>query len=291
MALSMTGYGEAEGDVGSRRLRAEIRTVNHRFFHFAPRLPSDLAALEASIRDRVRTDLERGHVSVSARWVEEHAGEPAFTVDAGRAAQVLSRLRELQASLGLAGEPSLELVVRQPDVMTWQVPTTEPVTWEEVEPVFGAAATQCRAARAREGEALAGAIAESLDAMDRDAARIAELAPARLVRERDRLRQAVAELLDGTAPDETRLAQELALHADRLDIREEQVRLAAHVAACRAALGADGPVGKQLGFLAQEMGREVNTIGSKAADAEIAAAVIRLKGELERIREQLENLE
>jgi uncharacterized protein (TIGR00255 family) len=116
-------------------------------------------------------------------------------------------------------------------------------------------------------------------------------APERLARERDRLRGSVSELLDGRAVDEQRLAQELAFMADKLDITEEMVRFAAHVSACREALAAERPVGKQLGFLAQELGREVNTMGSKANDAEIAQQVIAMKGELEKFREQLENLE
>jgi uncharacterized protein (TIGR00255 family) len=120
---------------------------------------------------------------------------------------------------------------------------------------------------------------------------VAVLAPARLVRERDRLRAAVEELLDGRKVDDQRLAQELAFHAERLDVTEELVRLGAHLDACRSALGDSGPVGKRLGFLAQEVGREINTIGSKANDAAIQHEVITMKGELERFREQLENLE
>jgi uncharacterized protein (TIGR00255 family) len=120
---------------------------------------------------------------------------------------------------------------------------------------------------------------------------IATRAPDRLVRERDRLRAAVAELLDGRAVDEARLAQEIAFQADRLDITEELVRFRSHVAAVREALASVRPIGKQLGFLAQELGREVNTMGSKANDAEIAHEVIAMKGELEKFREQIENLE
>ncbi|HEV2291700.1 MAG TPA: DUF1732 domain-containing protein, partial [Gemmatimonadales bacterium] len=120
---------------------------------------------------------------------------------------------------------------------------------------------------------------------------VAGLAPGRLERERDRLRAAVAQLLDGRAVDEARLAQELAFLADKLDITEELVRFRAHVAACREALGGNAAVGKRLGFLAQELGREVNTMGSKANDAAITAHVVAMKGELEKFREQLENLE
>jgi uncharacterized protein (TIGR00255 family) len=145
--------------------------------------------------------------------------------------------------------------------------------------------------RAREGAALSEELQHRLTLLEQCAAAIASRAPSRLVRERDRLRTAVAELLDGRQPDETRLAQELAFHADRLDITEELVRFRTHLAAARAALAAERAIGKQLGFLAQELGREVNTMGSKANDAEITQQVISMKGELEKFREQLENLE
>jgi uncharacterized protein (TIGR00255 family) len=145
--------------------------------------------------------------------------------------------------------------------------------------------------RAREGDALAVELRHRLDLLEESGETIAARAPSRLVRERERLRAAVTELLDGRQPDEGRLVQELAFHADRLDITEELVRFRAHLAAAREALAADRPVGKQLGFLAQELGREVNTMGSKANDVEITQQVIAMKGELEKFREQLENLE
>ena len=130
-----------------------------------------------------------------------------------------------------------------------------------------------------------------LEAIEQLAAAVEERAPERMVRERDRLRAAVAQLLDGRSMDDARLAQELALHADRLDITEELVRLRAHLAAARDALRLEEAVGKQLGFLAQEIGREINTIGSKANDATIGQLAIGMKGELEKFREQVENLE
>jgi uncharacterized protein (TIGR00255 family) len=165
------------------------------------------------------------------------------------------------------------------------------ITWSEVEPVVAQAGAECRAMRAREGEALTAELRHRLELLERVAGSIAERAPERLTRERNRLKAAVAELLDGRTVDEDRLAQELAFLADKLDITEELVRFQAHVTAAREALATDKPVGKQLGFLAQELGREVNTMGAKAADAEIAQLVIAMKGELEKFREQLENLE
>jgi uncharacterized protein (TIGR00255 family) len=291
--LSMTGFGAAEGPVAGGRLRVEIRTVNHRFFNLSAKLPGDLAMLEGELRERLRRDFERGHLAVSVRWVEAPGTEQAsgISVDIDRARAVVEKLRELQATLGLDGGVSVELVARQPDVLSTASVEAPVVAWAEVEPIVAQAAAETVALRRREGAVLADELRHRLALMESAAEAIAARGPERLVRERDRLRTAVAELLDGRQPNEDRLAQELAFLADKLDITEELVRFRAHVAACRSALAGDAAVGKQLGFLAQELGREINTMGSKANDAEIAHRVIAMKGELEKFREQLENLE
>ncbi|HET8649787.1 MAG TPA: YicC/YloC family endoribonuclease [Gemmatimonadales bacterium] len=293
MPLSMTGFGAAEGPVAGGRLRLEIRTVNHRFFNFAPKLPYELAPLEGELRERLRQDVERGHVTVHGRWLEppKGAGASGLTLDLDRARAVADRLRELQVALGLGGGVTLEMIARQPDVLSVTAGEPVEVSWAEVEPIVAEAAAACRAMRQREGEALAVELQHRLDLLAQGADAIAKRAPDRLVRERDRLRAQVGELLDGRPIDEARLAQELAFLADKLDITEELVRFRAHIAACRQALRGNEPVGKRLGFLAQELGREVNTMGAKANDAEIAQQVIAMKGELEKFREQIENLE
>jgi uncharacterized protein (TIGR00255 family) len=287
----MTGFGTAEGPVAGGRLRIEIRTVNHRHFNLALKLPSELAALEGEARERLRREFDRGHVAVQGRWTEYPEQAGGFAVDLERARLVAERLRELQAALGLGGEVTVELVARQPEVLSTSGETALEVSWDEVEPIVGQAAAECRAMRSREGEALAAELRHRVELLEGSAERISRRAPDRLVRERDRLRAAVGELLEGRAVDEGRLAQEIAFQADRLDITEETVRFRAHVAAVREALASERPVGKQLGFLAQELGREVNTMGAKANDAEIAQEVVAMKGELEKFREQLENIE
>ncbi len=287
----MTGFGAAEGAVGGGRLRIEIRTVNHRYFNFAPKLPLELAALETDLRERLRKEFERGHVAVSVRWIEAPAREAELGFDLAKAQAATSRLRALRDALGLQGDVTLELLSRQPDVFVTTATEAPEIPFAEVEPIAAQAAAECRAMRLREGAALADELLRLVQAMADACEAIAARAPERLVRERDRLRAAVGELLDGRQVDEQRLAQELAFLADKLDITEELVRFRAHVAAVRQALGGDKAVGKQLGFLAQEMGREINTMGSKANDAVIAQHVIAMKGELERFREQLENLE
>jgi uncharacterized protein (TIGR00255 family) len=288
----MTGFGAAEGPVAGGTLRVEIRSVNHRFFNLAARLPPELVPLEAELRERLKRDFERGHVTAQLRWASPPAaGNGVAAVNVDRAREAAARLRELQAAAGLAGEIPLELVARQPDVFVAREGDSTPVEWTAVAPVVAEAARQCREARHREGGLLAEELGGRLRLIRAEAEGLKARAPERLVRERDRLRVVVAQLLDGRTVDEQRLAQEIAFLAERLDITEELVRLDAHLGACAEALAGEGPVGKRLGFLAQELGREVNTIGSKANDAAMQHAVVAMKGELERFREQLENLE
>ncbi|MEP6573098.1 MAG: YicC/YloC family endoribonuclease [Gemmatimonadota bacterium] len=287
----MTGYGAADGTAAGGRVRIEIRTVNHRYFNLSLKLPGDLSALEGELRERLRKEFERGHISLSIRWSESPLRGSVFALDLDRARHISDRLRELQTVLRLPGEVDLGLVLRQANVIVPEINEEVPVTWAELEPIVVHASAECKAMRRREGAALATELGHRLDLLEGGAARIAERAPERVIRERDRLRTAVAALLDGRPLDDARLAQEVAFLADKLDITEELVRFAAHVRACRAALAGEQAVGKQLGFLAQELGREVNTMGSKANDAEIVQHVIAMKGELEKFREQLENIE
>jgi uncharacterized protein (TIGR00255 family) len=286
----MTGFGAAEGEVAGRRIRCEIRTVNHRHFNLAARLPSELSAVEGELREALRQSFERGHLAVSVRWVEDAA--QAAGIDWVRATAVVEALRSLRDRFALAGDVTVEMVARQADLFgVRREGEGEAIAWSLLAPVVAAAAADCRASRSREGEVLGTEIRQRVASLRAASDRIEALAPARLMRERDRLRGNVSLLLDGIAVDEQRVAQEIALLADRVDITEELVRLRAHLDATEAALDDDQAVGKRLGFLAQELGREVNTIGSKANDAVIAHEVVGMKGELEKIREQLENLE
>jgi uncharacterized protein (TIGR00255 family) len=296
----MTGFGTAHGPVAGGQLRLEVRSVNHRHFSLQLKLPADLSALEADLRERLRTRIRRGHVTVSAAWTEEPPRPAGLRVNLARARELLEAWRTLQRDLGLPGEVSLEWIAKQPDVLQAGAGAGgEGGEGREATPADRAAilrladqATEALLAmRASEGAALAREVEHHLASLEAHLAGVERRAPERLVAARDRLRRAVAELADGARLDEARLAQEIALMAERLDIAEEIARLKSHLAAARAALAGSEPAGRQLGFLAQEMLREINTMGSKANDAAIAHAVIAMKGELERFREQVENLE
>ena len=287
----MTGFGSADGNVLGGRLSLEIRTVNHRYYNPQLKLPFELSGIDGQLRERLRQLLERGHVTVTARWVEAPQGEGTVALDLVRARQVVAAAQELKKRLKLKGDVDLAFVARHPEVLAVQRDGTAAAEWGEVEPIVERASRELLAMRAREGAVLAAELAGRLAALETGARAIEQRAPERLTAELVRLRKAVAELADGVPVDEQRLALEIALMADRVDITEELVRLRAHVGASRDALGRNEAVGKQLGFLAQELLREVNTIGSKANDAAITQAVITMKGELEKYREQLENLE
>jgi uncharacterized protein (TIGR00255 family) len=288
----MTGFGVADGPVAGGRLQVEIRTVNHRHFNVQLRLPVALQPLEETLRQHLRTRLERGHVSLSGRWLEDPPRPDAVTVDVERARAVMAALEQLRAALDLPGAIDLQFVGRQPAVLRFDPVGEEPqVDADAVLAVVDEALAGVLAMREREGAVLARDLALRLDLIRQGLDRVRARAPARLAAEHERLRAAVQELLGGREPDPQRLAQEIALLADRLDVTEETVRLGAHLEAAVSALGTEPAPGRRLGFLGQEILREINTIGSKANDAAIAQMVIDMKQELERLREQLENLE
>jgi len=292
----MTGFGSAEASVLGGRLRIDIRTVNHRYFNPQLKLPTELSGIEGELRERLRQLLERGHVAVTARWVEAPTEEGGgVAVDLDRARQVVAAAKELKKKLKLKGDVDLAFVARQPDVMATTngggATAETAVTWTDVKPIVEQAARDVLVMREREGSALAVELTARLDALERGGATIEQRAPERLTAEHERLKRNVAELASGVQVDPQRLALEVALLADKVDITEELVRFRTHLTACRQALASGEAVGKQLGFLAQELLREVNTMGSKANDATITQTVIAMKGELEKFREQLENLE
>jgi len=290
MIKSMTGFGSAEGSVGDARVSVEVRSVNHRFFNPSIKLPSDLAKWEADVREALRKAVARGHVTLFARI--ERRETDAARIDEAQFRVYVEQIRALQQHLLLGSTVDVGAVLRLPNVIA----TTEdelPGTSAELVGIVERALKTFDQMRANEGARLEKYLQDRLTNIENAVNRIGERAPQRLVEQRDRLRAAVRELADGIAVDEQRLAQEIAILADKLDVAEEVSRFHSHFAAFRSTLAsppADG-VGKRLGFLLQELLREANTTGSKANDAAMLHEVILIKEELERIREQVENLE
>ena len=293
MIRSMTGFGAADGVVGGGRVSVEVRSVNHRFFSPSIKLPGVLARWEGDVRDALRRRVARGHVTLAARFERDSDSLPS-PIDESRFAAYVVQLRALQERYALADTLDVGTVLRLPDVFAGS--TREELPQEagpELVQIVERAADALLQMRGDEGTRLVTFLEERLAVIEGALDRIALRAPARVTEQRDRLRAAVLDLSGGVAVDESRLAQEIALLADRLDVAEELSRFRAHIAAFRGALGSHQPdgVGKRLGFLLQEMLREANTTGSKGNDAAIVSDVLQVKEELERIREQVENLE
>ena len=294
MIRSMTGFGEAEVQTPAGLLRAEIRTVNHRFFSLNVRNPSALDRYEPRIKDWLKPQIARGHINLTYRIEGQDAESgPALTLDEVRARQYLHVFRDMKERFGLAGEVTIEMMARISELVVREQTEIPEVPEDAVAEVTARAARGVVAMREEEGRSLHAdlegrlrGIAAALDVVE-------DRAPARLTTERDRLRRSVRELAGDAGVDEERLAREIAMMADRWDISEEIVRLRSHLDHFRGMLEEDSaePVGKRLAFLVQEMHREANTIGSKANDAEIEHRVVDIKNEIERLREQVENVE
>jgi uncharacterized protein (TIGR00255 family) len=292
MIRSMTGFGSADGDVGGSRVTVEVRSVNHRFFNPSVKLPSAFSRWEGEVRESLRKHVARGHLTVSAHI--ERAQADGAQIDEAKFAHHAAALISLRDRNGLGGEIDVATVLRMPDVIrTTVTEETEEGTADELVAIVDAAAVALTKMREGEGARLAVVLLERMQVIEDALGRVAVRAPERVIAQRDRLRDNVKVIAEGVAVDEQRLAQEIAILADRLDVGEEIDRFKAHIAAFRDVLAPkDGePVGKRLGFLLQEMLREANTTGSKANDTQIQRDVILVKEELERIREQVENVE
>ena len=290
----MTGFGSADGDVGSGTVSVEVRSVNHRYFSPSIKLPSVLLPWEGEVRDALKRGVTRGHVTLSARFEPQEESATVLPIDERRFASYVAQLKKLQEQHGLADTLDVGTVLRMPDLFAGREREELPSdAGAQLSGIVDRAVEALLAMRSAEGARLVHFLDERMAMVVAALDRVALRAPARVIEQRDRLRIAVRELADGVALDEQRVAQEIALLADRLDVQEELSRFRAHIAAFRAALNAAQPdgVGKRLGFLLQEMLREANTTGSKGNDAAIVADVLQIKEELERIREQVENLE
>ena len=297
MIRSMTGFGEAEGATPAGLIRVELRTVNHRYLNVNTRLPNALSRWEGEIREWLRKYFVRGHVNCTVRLEREGTADNAVGIrlDPERVKSYLALFGELNEQYGVSGSPDVSLLSRFSDIFVRDEvdPDRTEVSADDFRNVVDAAARSTVEMRDEEGRRLEVDLHGRLLAIESALGEIQRLAPQRLIAERDRLRNAVAELAAGVAVDEGRLAQEVAFLAERWDINEEIVRFRSHIDLFRQLVVAppEEGVGKRLAFLVQEMHREGNTLGSKANHAAIAHQVVAIKEEVERLREQVENVE
>ena len=291
---SMTGFGRAEVSGQTMTVSAEARSVNHRHLDIAVRLPRALAAFEVDVRRLIQARLERGRVEVSVQQVPA-PGAPTqrVSVDAALAAEYVARARELGRAVDAAGDVTLAWVLERPGVVSLEeaeAPSQE-AAWPLLADALGRALDELVGRRTAEGLALAAELhslrADLRALVDVIAARV----PAAVARYQERLRERIKALLDGTAVDEGRILTEVAVWAEKTDVQEELTRLHAHLEQLRLVLEKGGAVGRALDFLIQELNREVNTIASKADDLELSQAALGAKGVIEKLREQVQNLE
>ncbi|MFH1681593.1 MAG: YicC/YloC family endoribonuclease [Candidatus Eisenbacteria bacterium] len=288
---SMTGFGRSETRASRLTFAVEIRSVNHRYFEAALRLPAVLLGSEQKIKEILQGSLARGRVSLGVD-INGGGGETEIRVDEARVRAYLALARRLREKHGAEGSLDVSTLLQLPDVLVAKGRTLrEEEIWPAVERSIRRALGDLVRMRRREGTLLSADLRKRLRAMRSALANIEKHASKRSGTAVEELRGRLEKLLDGMPVNEERLAHEAAILADRLDCTEEVVRARAHLEQFLRFLRDGGPVGRQLNFLLQELHREINTIGSKASDSGISREIVLLKEEVERLREQVQNLE
>lgn len=288
----MTAYGRGEAIADGYRFTVELRTLNHRFCDIRVKLPRRYSDFEEEIKKRLSAQFSRGRIEVSVLGDESLDKVQHLSVDTDLAKTYNRLLLDLQEELGLEGSLRLEALLNFRDIFVFREDDeTRRQAWGVLEIALDQAVAGCLEMRAEEGVAIESDLSERLQQLQALTREVEERAPLVVQEARERLQKRMQDLLGEVELDEARLAQEVAFFAEKSDITEELVRLQSHIQQFGDLLKADGPRGRQLEFLLQEMHREINTIGSKANDLEIAQRVINVKTELERLREQIQNVE
>lgn len=294
MIKSMTGYSRAEALIAGRKIVLEMKSTNHRYLEIALRLPPLLGSLEGEIRRRVGEHFLRGRIEVSFRIDAEGGGEAnaAYGLNLALARNYYQLLCRLKEELGLAEEIGIGTLAAFRDIFTpMEAAADSALLAEGVAALLDEAMGMLSLMREREGESLRRDMAERLAFITRLLAEIEARAPQVVQEYQARLAERIRELTAGMAVDEWRLAQEVAIMADKSDVTEEVVRFRSHLDQFSELLEGGEGAGRKIDFLIQEMGREVNTIGSKSGDTKIARLVIEIKSELAKLREQVQNIE
>jgi len=292
MIRSMTGYGSSDLERDGQRLSAEIRSVNHRFCEVSVRAPKLVGLFEDQVRQLIADRFSRGKFNLTITWSGAGDSGEVLKVNEIVTDRYVSLLEQLRQRYRLESGLDVRTLAALPDVFTWEhTALSDEETWGLLKAVIEKACDNMNAMKAREGESLARDLVERLKLIRGFLDQVAERAPRRPVEAKERLETRLKALMGDMEMDPVRIAQEVALMADRLDCTEECVRLAAHLDQFRHLAEGPEPAGRKLNFLLQEMNREANTIGSKANDVDIAHAVVVIKEELERLREQVQNVE
>lgn len=292
MIRSMTGYGAAEEILHGRSIRVEIKSVNHRYFEYAARVPRSCGFLEERLKRLLSGAISRGKVDVGVLIQTVEGVEEEITINREVVAGYINALRSVKDEFCLADDLTLSAVSRFPDAFTVvKAETDEEELASDVEAVAQKAIEAFVAMRKTEGEKMKADVLSKADFIEEKVGFVEKRSPETVREYRERLFAKMAEVLENTQIDEARLVQEAALYADKVAVDEETVRLRSHLSQLRKIVELDEPVGRKLDFLIQEVNREANTIGSKCSDVEIAQVVVDIKSEIEKIREQIQNIE
>lgn len=292
MIKSMTGFGRCEISEGDRKVTVEIKSVNHRYLDMAVKLPKKLSYFDSAIRGVLKKYAQRGKVDVFVSYEDLSEGNKVLSYNEGIAAQYVEYFRRMQERFGLTDDITVSVLAACPEVLVMEEqPENEEEIWQFLEKAMTGACEKFVDSRVSEGEALKADLMEKLDEMLTDVAFIEARAPQILTEYRQKLEAKIREVLSDAQLDENRIAAEVTIFADKICVDEEMVRLKSHIRATKDALNAGGSVGRKLDFIAQEMNREANTTLSKANDLEVSDRAIELKTAIEKVREQIQNIE
>ena len=292
MVKSMTGYGRAVETVNGREFTVEVRSVNNRYLDCTVKLPRNLSFGEDAVKQAVKASISRGKVDVFVSVRSEGAQETAVSLNKPMAEGYLAVLRQMRQEYGLAGEITVSMLAGLPDVFLLdKPPVDEEQLLADFLSVVQKALANFDAMRRAEGTALAADLRGRGETILSLVEQVEAGSPQTVADYRARLEAKLKEVLANTAIDESRILTEAAIFADKVAVDEETVRLRSHLNQMNTMLDAGGPIGRKLDFLLQEMNREANTIGSKCSDVRLARVVVEIKAELEKIREQTQNIE
>ena len=292
MIRSMTGYGGAKGTVQGLELSIELKSVNNRFLDTSVRLPRTYLFAEEAVKAAVQRHISRGKVDVFVTVESAGTQDVVVKVNEPLLRGYLAALQQVSVICGVPNDASAMSLSRMPDVLTVEkAETDQDAVAAAITEVLEQALGEYDAMREREGEKLREDIASRVDTIERLVTRVEEESPRTVADYKARLEQKMREVLETAGIEESRILTEAAIFADKVAVDEETVRLRSHMAQMREMLAGDKPVGRKLDFLVQEMNREANTIGSKCQNADIAHVVVDIKAEIEKIREQVQNIE
>ena len=292
MIRSMTGFGRGEAENESRRFTVELKAVNHRYFDVNIKMPKKLGFLESSVRAKLKQNISRGKIDVFITCEDLVDAGASLHYHEAIAAEYVRYYRQIAETFGLEDDIRASTIGRSPEVFELnETQASEKEIWEGLEEALTVAVSHFIQAREHEGEALRADLLAKLDHMDSNVSAVEQRYPQIIEAYTNRLKDKVAELLGDAQIDESRLAAELVLFSDKICTDEETVRLHSHIQSMKKTLNGGGEAGRKLDFIAQEMNREANTILSKANDLETSNIAIDLKTEIEKIREQIQNIE